>query len=288
MKKILLLSVFLIAASIARAQSPSTAGQQQSPSFAPTSMIIPSGDLRLGGLLWMPAGSGPFPAVLFNNGLGSAPASPAAAGAHSIGPVFAKHGYAFLYLFRRGDGLSVGQGTFLGDTLSREATANGREARQRLQLLLLTTEQLDDVTAGLRFLKGLSGVDRARIAVAGHSFGGQLALLAAERDTTIRAVVTFAAAAAAWEGSPELRERLLIAVRNIMAPIFLTHAANDFSIVPAQVLAARLAQLKRPHELKIYGAVGDTPAAGHGAVYSDIMTWETDVFGFLDEHVRPR
>jgi acetyl esterase/lipase len=31
-------------------------------------------------------------------------------------------------------------------------------------------------------LKTVPGVDARRIAVAGHSFGGQLALLAAERD----------------------------------------------------------------------------------------------------------
>jgi dienelactone hydrolase len=152
----------------------------------------------------------------------------------------------------------------------------------------LTTDHLDDVMAGLAFLKGVEGVDAERIAVAGHSFGGQLALLAAERDTSVRAAVTFAAAAQAWDGSPELRERLRAAVRNIRAPMFLTHAANDFSIVPGQVLAAELAQMKRPHELKIYPAVGDTPAAGHQALYSDIVTWEADVFRFLDEHLRRR
>jgi len=124
--------------------------------------------------------------------------------------------------------------------------------------------------------------------VAGHSFGGQLALLAAERDTSVRAAVAFGAAAQSWDHSPELRERLLAAARNVRVPIFLTHAANDFSIAPGQMLAAELAKMKRPHELKIYPAVGDTPAAGHQAVYSDIMTWKADVFRFLDEHLRRR
>jgi len=41
-----------------------------------------------------------------------------------------------------------------------------------------------------------------------------------------------------------------------------------------------LARLKRPHELKIYPAFGDTPAKGHGAVYSDVASWEADVFRF--------
>src|SRR5215831_17632108 len=149
--------------------------------------------------------------------------------------------------------------------------------------------ELRDVMAGLAFLRAHRGVDGGRVAIAGHSFGGQLTLLAAEEDTGVRAAVTFAAAAASWDKSPELRERLLVAVRNIQIPIFLTHAANDFSVLPGQVLAAELARLKRPHELKIYPAVGDeTPGRGHGAVYSDVASWEADVFRFLDEHVRSR
>jgi carboxymethylenebutenolidase len=100
--------------------------------------------------------------------------------------------------------------------------------------------------------------------------------------------VTFGAAAQSWDGSPELQERLLAATRKIEIPIFVTHAANDFSIKPAQVLSAELTRLKRSHELKIYPAVGDTPAEGHAAAYSDIQTWEPDVFRFLDKHLQSR
>lgn len=257
---------------------------QSARSVAPERVAISSGTLQLTGLLWKPAGAGPFPAVLFNHGAGPTDADRG----RSIGSVFARHGYVFLYLYRRGYGLSASQGEFMRDILDREANARGEEARRRLQLVLLTTDHLDDVMAGLSFVKRAAGVDATRIAVAGHSFGGQLALLAVERDTSLRAAVTFGAAAQSWDGSPELRERLIAAVRNIRAPIFLTHAANDFSIAPGQVLAAELVRLKRPHELKIYPAVGETPAAGHQAVYSDMKTWEADVFRFLDGHVRRR
>lgn len=81
------------------------------------------------------------------------------------------------------------------DVLQREKDTKGEKARKRLQFVLLTTDHLDDVTAGLLFLKNLPGVDSRRIAVVGHSFGGQLTLLAAERDTSLRAAVTFSAAA---------------------------------------------------------------------------------------------
>jgi dipeptidyl aminopeptidase/acylaminoacyl peptidase len=59
----------------------------------------------------------------------------------------------------------------------------------------MTTDHLDDATSGLLFLKNLPEVDARRVAVAGHSFGGQLTLLEAEHDPAIRAAVTFGAAA---------------------------------------------------------------------------------------------
>jgi carboxymethylenebutenolidase len=262
--------------------SRTNSANQSANSVASDRVVVSSGNLRLTGLLWKPTGPESFPAVLFSHGAGRA--NPARA--EVIGPVFARHGYAFLYLFRRGAGLSAAQGEYMGDVLEREAKARGEEARKRLQLDLLNTDHLNDVMAGLAFLKRASGVDAGRVAVAGHSFGGQLTLLAAERDKDVRAAVTFAAAAQSWDGSPELRKRLLEAVRNIRVPIFLTHAANDFSTEPGQMLAAESARLKRPHELKIYPAIGDTPETGHWAVYTDIASWESDVFRFLDQHVR--
>ena len=94
------------------------------------------------------------------------------------------------------------------DILRQEEAAKGKEARQHLQFMLATTDHLDDVMAALSFLKTAPAIDAKRIAIAGHSFGGQLTLLAAERDNTVCAAVTFAAAAGSWERSPELRERL--------------------------------------------------------------------------------
>jgi carboxymethylenebutenolidase len=274
------LAVVVILSLVPSMPSSAEAGQSAT-SLNPTNVVVPSGALQLTGLLWTPAGAGPFPAILFSHG--SSRTDPARA--QDIGPTFAKHGYVFLYLFRRGHGLSAAQGEFMGDVLAREAKERGEEGRRRLQLVLLTTDHLDDVTAGLRFLKDFPSVDSGRIAAAGHSFGGQLTLLAAERDSAVRAAVTFGAAALSWAGSPELRERMFTALQTIRVPVFLTHAANDFSVAPGQALAEELVRLKKPNQLKIYPAVGSTAAAGHEAVYTDRATWESDVFGFLDAHV---
>jgi carboxymethylenebutenolidase len=261
---------------------------QSPPSITPQIVVVPSGNLRLKGYLWRPAGSALCPAVLFVHGSGGIDASHTGGfviteAAERLAPTFIKHGYAFLYLFRRGQGLSADQGLFMQDVLKRE---KGEEARTRLQFGALTTDHLDDVTAGLSFLKNLPGVDSRRIAVVGHSFGGQLTLLAAEHDASLRAAVTFSAAANSWESSPEVRERMLAAVRKTTVPIMLLHAENDYSTAPGEAMADELARLGKPHVLKIYPPVGRTADDGHNFVYTAVAEWEVDVFGFLDQYVR--
>jgi carboxymethylenebutenolidase len=264
-------------------------GQQVS--IAQETVVVPSGKLRLKAFLWKPAGLGPFPAVLFCHGSGGADAGhtaglPITEAAERLAPLFLKHGYAFMYLFRRGQGLSADQGPFMQDVLQHEETAKGKESRQHLQFVLATTDHLDDVMAGLPFLEAAPAIDAKRVAIAGHSFGGQLTLLAADRDNTLRAAVAFAAAANSWERSSELRERLLTAVNKATAPIMLIHAANDYSTAPGYALAGELERLHKPHLLKIYPPVGQTSEDGHNFLYLAIPQWEHDVFKFLDEHVK--
>jgi len=269
-----LVALFLLAA-------PPTPIVAQTPrAIAADTVVVPNGTVRLRALLWMPDGPGPFPAVLFNPGAGCRIPPAVATRAAGFAPTFVRHGYSVLILFRRGDGLSADQGKCMGDLLRSEEAAKGQEARNQLQLVLLTTDHLSDVIAGVSFLRSLAKVDAKRIGVVGHSFGGQLTLLAAEHDPTIRAVVTFAAAAASWDGSPELRTRLLAAVREATVPVMLVHAADDSSTAPAYALAGELSRLGKRHVLKIL------PDHGHGAVYTAIAQWETDVFRFLDDYVR--
>lgn len=258
---------------------------------APDTVVIPSGRLKLKALLWKPDGRGPFPAVLFNHGSwptnsrSGRPAREIFAQAATLGPVFAHHGFVFLFLFRRGAGLSASQGVSTADQLDRALEADGPEARNRLRLQLLETDELSDALAGLAFLRALPEVDSRRVAIAGHSFGGSLTLLLAERDSSVTAAVVFAGAAAGWETSPELRARLITAVDATTVPIFFIHAANDYSVAPGKALAAEMARLGRPHRVKIYPPFGTTGSDGHNIVELSVATWEDDVFAFLGDRL---
>ena len=252
---------------------------------------FPSGLLHLKGYLWKPSGPGPFPAVLFSHGSGGPDAMRTSGmlmkeAAETLAPVFVKHGYAFFYPCRRGQGLSADQGKFIQDSLKDEEAANGIKARERLQFALLIGPQLEDTLSALSFLKTVPGIDARRIAVVGHSFGGQLTILAAERDKSLRAVVTFGAAANSWTKSPQLRERLLAAVHAANGPVMLIHAANDYDTTAGRDLAAELERRHKSFLLKIYSAVGKTPDEGHNLLYNSIPVWEGDVFKFLDNNVR--
>jgi carboxymethylenebutenolidase len=266
------------------------AGQPLRETIAPQIVEIHSGKLLLKAYFWKPNGAGSFPAVLFNHGSGGedpehTAGMPMTEAADRLAPVFVKHGYAFLYPFRRGQGLSADQAPFMRELLQQEEAAKGKAASQHLRFVLLTTEQLDDVLAALDFLKNSPGVDRHRIAVSGHSFGGELALLAAEQDPSVRAAVTFGAAADSWERSAELRAKLVDAVSKTRAAILLIQAENDYSTAPSQALRSELERLHKPYLVKIYPPVGWTYRSGHNMLYEDIPRWEDDVFQFLDKYL---
>ncbi len=252
-----------------------------SSSTGPDTVVVKSGNLSLRGLLWTPAGTGPFPAVLFNHGSYSVGDTLTSQDMGVLGPVFARHGYVFLFLCRRGIGLSKDQGPADGDLMADVLRARGPRGRNDIQMRLLEGEELNEATAGLEFLRTLREVDAHRIAVAGHSFGGSLTLFLAARDTTLRAVVVFSGAAHSWSLSSELRRRLREAVRHT-PPVFFIHPANDYSTESGQALAAEMQRLGRPHRLEIYPAFGRNPHEGHNFLFHDAGMWEGDVFAFLD------
>jgi dienelactone hydrolase len=183
-------------------------------------------------------------------------------------------------------GPSTGQGENAVDALDREFAAHGQTGRNALQMELLEGREMDDARAALAFVRRLPDVDARRMAIVGHSFGGSLSLLMTEREPTLRAAVVFSAAGYSWDRSPELRARLLEAMRRTTVPLFLIHAANDYSTNSGKSLDAELARHGKPHRLKIYPRVGRTAAEGHDFPLNSVATWEPDVFAFLEQYMR--
>ena len=251
----------------------------------PDTVSVQSGKLTLKGLLWHPVGHGSFPAIIFCHGSyrdTDRIYSPDPQ-ISSLGPVFACHGFVYLGLFRRGVGISSGQGVNSSDLMDSAFKKRGQEGRNEVQLQQMLTDQLNDMISGLKYLRGRKDVDTNRMGIVGHSFGGSLALLVAEHDSRLKVVIVFSAGGYSWNLSPELRARLVMAVSNTRAPIMIIHDQNDYSITPGYALDSVLNKLNKPHILKIYPKFGETPQEGHNMIFKSIATWEPDVFEFLNE-----
>ena len=259
----------------------------------PDTVMVQSGTLRLHGLVWRPKGTGRFAGVLFDHG--SAHGSgrdekgvPEERHPEILGPIFARHGYVFLYLFRRGTGLSSGVGQASGDFMDAALARHGPDERNRAEIWLLDNLDLRDALNGLKVLRGLPDVDKRRVAVAGEGFGGSLTLILAERDPSLRAAVAFSCAGPSWQRSPLLRARLISAVSQTRVPILFLQAANDSTLAPGKALAAEMARLGKPHELRIEPRLYPASSEGRSAASAGIRLWETDVFRFLDRWTAPR
>jgi dipeptidyl aminopeptidase/acylaminoacyl peptidase len=140
-----------------------------------TDVIIPAAGFNLAGTLTMPAGVGRLrnPAVVLVTGSGQIERDEVVAGI----PIFAQlagslaaQGFIVLRYDKRG----VGQ-------------SGGRSERVTLQ------DYADDLISAIRWMTGRPDVDPRRIAVAGHSEGGAVAMLAAARENKINRLVLIAA-----------------------------------------------------------------------------------------------
>ena len=244
---------------------------------APEEVTFTSGTLTLHGLLWKPAGAGPFPALLYSHGSGKPVRLPA-----KLGPAFASHGYVFFLPHRRGHGLSADQAPYMSDVLDAERKTHGTASWSRLLVKMHETDHLNDTIAALAYLKTRQEVNVAKMAIAGCSFGGIQTVLVAERELGVKAAVDFAGAAMTWTDSPDMRRRMTEAVGRAKVPIYFAQAENDYNLGPSRTLSAEMKRLGKPYEMKIFPPFGTTKEDGHGGFcYSGAEAWGPDVFAFL-------
>lgn len=156
---------------------------------------VTSAGLELPGVLHLPAGPGPHPAVLLLHGF------PGNERNFDLAQTLRRAGYATLVFHYRGSWGAAGSWSW------RNALADCAAA----------------VTA-LRTAADSHGIDAGRLAVVGHSMGGFAALMTAAADSTIPAVASitpfdFGAAAVACEADPAYRQGLVEAFAASLLPL---------------------------------------------------------------------
>lgn len=245
------------------------------PQANPAEVTFPSGKLVLHGFIYKPEGKGPFPALLWNHGSERRPGW-----LPELAPIFLSHGYILFIPHRRGHGRSPGE--YVMDQLARAGAAGGLHARDR-RLVELMEEHLEDQIAALTYLKSLPEVDPQRIAVAGCSFGGIQTILMAEQGLGLRAAIDFAGAAQTWKEAPDLRDRLIKAVRHAQMPVLLIQAENDYDLAPTRTLATEMEKANKPHASQIYPRFGKTAQDAHEFCVHGGEIWAPRVFSYLTE-----
>src|SRR6187399_983062 len=91
----------------------------------PDTVTFSSGALHLKGWLWLPDGNSRVPAVLFNHGS----EKKALKYLVRLAQPFLREGYAFFVPFRRGQGLSAGEGTYILAELDSAEKTGGSQQR---------------------------------------------------------------------------------------------------------------------------------------------------------------
>jgi len=245
----------------------------------PELVAFPCDGATLHGFIYKPDGKGPFPAVIYNHGSDKVPGW-----FPTLGEFWTSKGYVFFVPHRRGHGRSPGD--WIVD-LQHEFRKKESDvtAAQKHDIKLHERANLD-VEAAVTWLKQQPFVNTNAMIMSGISYGGIQTVLAAEKGLGMKGFLPFAPAAMSWAGNPLLRERLVQAVKNAKAPMFLLQAENDFNLGPSELLGQELKRKGQPNGAKVYPPFGDKDdhRAGHGdfAVRgSDV--WSADVLAFLDE-----
>jgi dienelactone hydrolase len=129
-----------------------------------------NGDVRLAFTLDLPAGQGPFPAVVFGHGSGRMTRQDLV----GLAAQWTRFGFAVLRFDKRGVGESSGTFVFVG-------TKDSQEVFHQLA---------SDVAAGVRFLRTRPEIDAKKIGLAGWSQAGWILPLAAREvgDVTFMAL----------------------------------------------------------------------------------------------------
>lgn len=167
------LASILVMIAAASAQEPPTsqASTDEPAPFQQEKVVVKTGKYELDGILTLPNGDGPFPAVVLVHGSGPHDAD------ETIGPNKPFRDLA--------EGLSV-----RGIAVLRYEKRTLKYAMQMaLKKVTLKNEVIDDALSAVSLLKKHARIDPQRIFLLGHSLGGTCAPLIAARDKAIAGLI---------------------------------------------------------------------------------------------------
>jgi dienelactone hydrolase len=277
---VLFASLLFIMPAAVPAQTPPAAQQTvppPRPGDPPYSTIsYRNGALNLEAYFYKPEGPGPFPLVVYSHG-SRANQERLEWPVLFIARFMVPAGYAVLIPERRGYGKSDGQ------TFTEEIGPDERGQRFVARL----AAEASDVTAAVDYARASLPIDAGRIVLMGYSFGGIVTTLAAAKDAKLAAIVNQAPGALNWDKSPEMREALTAAAKQIRAPMHCAAAENDATTESARVICATAKAAGAAAELKIYPPfthpTNPNPRAPGHALFAPIGVdvWKQDVLEFL-------
>jgi dienelactone hydrolase len=245
----------------------------------PLTVAFPGPDgMTLHGYLYVPgASSKKYPAMIFNHGSEECPSA-----FKQLARLYVDHGFVFFVPHRHGQGLSKNAGPYFSDLAkalrNKEATVELHELYNK------------DVIAAVDWLKSQVFVDPERIAMSGGSYGGIQDLLTAEKDPGIRAYVPFTPGTQSW-GNTLLKDRMIKAVQNEKAPMFVIQAEGDYSLAPITTLMPILAAKGNQEKWKVklypkFGCSNEDAHARFAGACDGIDIWDADVLAFLDKWMK--
>lgn len=256
----------------------SEAGPVLAAGQAPGDSISFESDGRtLQGVVYRPAGDGPFPAVIWNHDAADPDDPSNMSSQPELAAFYNAHGFVFFHPFRRGVGPSP------GDHFAVSRAVHG-------SLVVQLSLETEDVAAALAWLRGQSFVDPDRIVMSGVGLGAAHTLwIIPPRPTETVGVAGFVAFAPfttedIWTGYEPAVSGFAHRVGTPSA-IFLLTATNDYSTAPLDRLGPVIEQKGSISRATIYPDFGTSSALGHDAFATwDLGTqvWGDDVLAFIE------
>lgn len=236
-----------------------TGRAQQASVIGPRNVSFQSGAETVRGILYQPAGAGPFPAIVVIHewwGLND--------WIRQQAQMFAAHGYVTLAV-----------------DLYRGQVASDPEIAHELMRGLPERRGVHYLTSSVAFLKTLKFVEPNRIGAVGWCMGGGFAMGLAIADPSLRAV-------AINYGALESDEARL---RKIHAAILGNFGAHDRGITPQDVqdFSTAMQRIGHPVDVKEYGDAGhafENPDNKTGYRPADTVDADRRMFGFFAQYLK--